>query len=342
MACGLSVFTLNVNGLCSKRRRKSVFNFLKQNRYDIIFLQETGITKHVSDEWEREWKNGFIYHENTSRSMGQIILFSERCNNDITVISSSKRFLAAKLTVCNKPTVVINIYAPNGDNDKEDFFQEILNKIKDIDCDNIILGGDFNCVLDNDKDIVTGQKHKPATVRKFNDLIDRCDLYDTWRLFNSETKEYTWSRRHGQDLVSRRLDYLFVSNDVFNHVTESKIISVPFTDHRGCIIKVQENDIVRGKGYWKFNNALLNDNEYVTTTKAFINGYEGEEADDQMNFEMLKIKIKERTICYSKSKNKNNRLERQTLYTELNNLDKYISDRPNDIEAQKKERKNKN
>ena len=144
MTSGLSVFsvfTLNVNGICSKLRRKRVFNFLKQNRYDIIFLQETGITDNVSVEWEREWKNGFIYHENTSRSLGQIILFSERCSNDITIISSSKRYLAVKLTVCNKPTVVINIYAPNGDSDKEDFFDEILNKIKDIDCDNIILGG---------------------------------------------------------------------------------------------------------------------------------------------------------------------------------------------------------
>ena len=336
MACGLSVFTLNVNGLCAKLRRKRVYNFLKQNRYDIIFLQETGITDNVSAEWEREWKNGFIYHENTSRSMGQIILFSERCSNDITIISSSKRFLAVKLTVCNKPTVVINIYAPNGDIDKENFFDEILNKIKDIDCDNIILGGDFNCVLDNNKDIITGQGHKPETVRKFNDLIDRCDLYDTWRLFNPETKEYTWSRHQRQDVVSRRLDYLFVSNEVLNHVTESNIVSVPFSDHRGCVIKIKENEIVRGKGFWKFNNALLNDNEYVTSTKAFINNYTGEEVDDQLNFEMLKIKIKELTISYCQNKNKYKKLERQLLYTELNNLDKYISERPYDTQAKEK------
>ena len=339
MASGLSVFsvfTLNVNGICSKLRRKRVFNFLKQNRYDIIFLQETGITDNVSVEWEREWKNGFIYHENTSRSLGQIILFSERCSNDITIISSSKRYLAVKLTVCNKPTVVINIYAPNGDSDKEDFFDEILNKIKDIDCDNIILGGDFNCVLDNNKDIITGQRHKPETVRKFNDLIDRCDLYDTWRLFNPETKEYTWSRHQGQGVVSRRLDYLFVSNDVFNHVTESNIVSVPFSDHRGCVIKIQENKIVKGRGYWKFNNALLNDNEYATKIKAFINDYNGEAYDDQANFEMLKIKLKELTISYCQNKNKNRKIEREALYTELNNLDRYISDRPNDTEAQEK------
>ena len=83
MANGLSVFTLNVNGLCSRSKRKRAFRFLKQKRYDIIFLQETGITKDASDEWMREWKNGFIYHENTTRSLGQVILFSDKCNNDI-------------------------------------------------------------------------------------------------------------------------------------------------------------------------------------------------------------------------------------------------------------------
>ena len=103
-----------------------MFNFLKQKRYDVIFLQETGITKQTSDEWMREWKNGFIYHDNTTRSCGQVILFSNKCSNDISVIASSKRFLAAKLTIRNKPTVVINTYAPNDDNDKEIFFEEIL------------------------------------------------------------------------------------------------------------------------------------------------------------------------------------------------------------------------
>ena len=336
MASGLSVFTLNVNGICTKSKRKRVFNFLKQKRYDVIFLQETGITKQISDEWMREWKNGFIYHENTTRSCGQVILFSNKCSNDISVIASSKRFLAAKLTIRNKPTVVINTYAPNDDNDKEIFFEEILNKVKDIDCEDIIIGGDFNCVLDNDKDIITGRKHNQNTVNKFNDLIDRCDLYDTWRFFNPENNEYTWSGRLANGVVSRRLDYIFVSNSIFDHVTESAIVSVPFSDHRGCLIKVQENNIVRGKGYWKFNNALLSDSEYIKDTKEFINNYQGEENDEQLNFELLKVKIKERTINYCKIKNRHRKSDSQLLYSELNDIDNYLSKNPGDVNAQRK------
>merc|ERR1711879_598740 len=98
----------------------------------------------------------------------------------------------------------------------------------------------------------------------------------------------------------------------------------------------QENDIVRGKGYWKFNNALLEDHEYVNTTKAFINEYRGDEKDNQLNWEMLKIKIKELTIRYCRSKNKDKKSEHISLFSELNDIDKYISANPRDLNAHEK------
>ena len=51
---------------------------------------------------------------------------------------------------------------------------------------------------------------------------------------------------------------------------------------------------------------------------------------------MLKVKIKELTISYCKAKNRNKKTNHEALYTELNNLDIYISNNPNDINAQEK------
>ena len=85
------------------------------------------------------------------------------------------------------------------------FFDELACAIKDINVDYIFLCGDFNCVLKHDLDIISGEKHIERVVLKFNDLLSDCDLYDTWRLFHPEGKEYTWCKRN--PFVARRLDY---------------------------------------------------------------------------------------------------------------------------------------
>ena len=56
MACSnITMFYVNVQGLRSKRKRQSLFTFLKEKRYDVICLQETYITKTVSEDWKKEW-----------------------------------------------------------------------------------------------------------------------------------------------------------------------------------------------------------------------------------------------------------------------------------------------
>ena len=330
----IGIFSLNVRGLRAKSKRKSVFTYLKQKKFDIICLQETHITNNVSEEWKREWKSGFIYHEGTPHSLGQIILFSEKCSEDSSVIISTERILAVKTIIKNKPTIVVNIYAPQGKTDKESLYNEITSKIVDINHEDIILCGDFNCVMDNKKDIVAGEIHNEETVESLNNMINTCDLYDTWRLFNENTKEYTWSRK--KDFVARRLDYIFVSNSTLSMVTESTIHSVPFSDHRGCLIRIQDCEIIRGKGYWKFNNSLLEDQKYVNQMNTFIEEFNEEGLDAQLSWELLKIRIKEFTIDFCKNKNQNKKNKTAKLYNELNNVDMYLSNNPNSVDAQNK------
>ena len=62
--------------------------------------------------------------------------------------------------------------------------------------EDIVLCGDFNCVLNNDSDISSGENDAQGTVTKFNDVLNECNLFDTWRLFNPDIKEYTWSKRN--------------------------------------------------------------------------------------------------------------------------------------------------
>ena len=58
--------------------------------------------------------------------------------------------------------------------------------------DDIVLCGDFNCVLNNDSDIISDENHAQGTVTKFNDVLNECNLFDTWRLTQ------TLRNTHGQ------------------------------------------------------------------------------------------------------------------------------------------------
>ena len=67
--------------------------------------------------------------------------------------------------------------------------------------------------MNNDSNIISGENHARGTVTKFNDVLNECNLFDTWRLYNPDIKEYTWSKRN--PFVVRRLDYILTSSTFF-------------------------------------------------------------------------------------------------------------------------------
>ena len=49
---------------------------------------------------------------------------------------------------------------------------------------------DFNCVLDKERDIVSGDQHNARDVNQLNDFVLKSELNDAWRLFSAEQKAY--------------------------------------------------------------------------------------------------------------------------------------------------------
>ena len=64
--------------------------------------------------------------------------------------------------------------------------------------------------------------------------------------------------------MAKRLDFVLLTEEFFDKTIECNIVSVPFSDHRSCSVVVKISDIIRGLGYWKFNNSLLNYLNFVT------------------------------------------------------------------------------
>ena len=68
------VLSVNVKGLNDKRVRSAVFTWIRKEKADIAFLQETFVTAAVEPTWRSEWGGVMKSSLGTNHSRGTIIL----------------------------------------------------------------------------------------------------------------------------------------------------------------------------------------------------------------------------------------------------------------------------
>ena len=56
------MLSLNVRGIRSPKKRKALFMWLNERKYDIVFLQETYSTLEVENIWKHNGKVSFSFH----------------------------------------------------------------------------------------------------------------------------------------------------------------------------------------------------------------------------------------------------------------------------------------
>lgn len=87
-----------------------------------------------------------------------------------------------------------NIYATNEDDPT--FFKQVFDHLHDFACEEIILGGDFNLVLDVKEDKKSGL---PRTYQNaliiINQNCKELNLNDIWRMLNADKDRYTCCRK---------------------------------------------------------------------------------------------------------------------------------------------------
>ena len=108
---------------------------------------------------------------------------------------------------------------------------------------------------------------------------------------------------------------MFVNDSMFDKISECDIIPVSNTDHRAVTMTMSIGVLKRGPGYWKFNQSLLKDEEYVNIiTNKIINCKLALEAfPAQVKWDYCKSQIKECSIRYSKQK----ALKRKNAMTDI-------------------------
>ena len=317
----LSVTSLNCRGLNKQSKRKHIFEICQ--KYDISLLQETYITHEKIDVWKNDWPGDIFYFPGSNNSKGLMTLINVNCIfSNFEVFFKNDRILALQCTFEGDYYYFINIYGASSHEKKEklNFMNDLYRVTTRINSSNVFIGGDFNVVMDNDIDIISGKKHDAQCVDAFKTWSFKMNLTDTWRNFNGESKDFTWSRFN--PFCARRLDYIFISSDIFHFVSNVKHIHIASSDHKMVSIVFQKDEEERGKGYWKINNALLQDPNYLEFMNNKIDNFLSIPYDNStQHFELLKAMVKSETIIFCSNKQK----QEQNKVTQLNNLIKHLN-----------------
>lgn len=104
------------------------------------------------DLWTTKWGYTDFFSSFSSTKAGVGILFNNNFELQImkNYIYLSGLYIICELMANRKLLTLVNVYSPNDDD--PNFFKTLADRMEDFQKDEIIIGGDFNTVLDVQKD----------------------------------------------------------------------------------------------------------------------------------------------------------------------------------------------
>jgi len=339
----VKIISMNCHGLADKRKRFDVLNYLKAKDAMIYCLQDTHLVKDFDYSIEMEWSRHCLFSYLNSQSRGVTILFNNKFDYTIHDVKtdSNGNYVVIDITFNDKRFTLCSIYGPN--NDSPDFYYNIKKIIQSYGNANYILCGDWNMVIDPKLDTYNYLHINNPKARKvmLEIIKDDLGLIDPWRSYNENVKRFTW--RQPNPLKQSRLDFFLVSEELMNFIENSEILPGYRSDHSITTINFVFNDLKKGKSFWKFNNSLLKDINYInvvkTKIKEVINQYVATphnpdtidqihrrdlnfQIGDQLFLDVLLLEIRGITISFSSFKKKENHQNELKLQSEIQALER--------------------
>ena len=312
---GMKFVSLNARGLRDRGKQCKIWRFMKFHKADVAMIQEAHVCEKDAFIWSNEWGNKCIFAYGDSNTRGVGILLSKRIAGKIQeiVCDIHGHYLLAKVILNEYTYTICNIYAPN--EDSPDYFNEIFEKIKNLDSIFTVIGGDFNVALNPLLDHSNPVWHNVNTWNCIKDWIESENWCDIWRFQHQEEKRFTWVKTR-PNICWSRIDYWLVSANLVNSTIGTDILPCVHSDHSAIELSIATVEEERGPGYWKFNDTLLNDEDFITEvhnlTSGIVRAYDYICPMDL--WEMIKCELIALCKDYAKRTNYNENCERFDLY----------------------------
>ena len=146
------------------------------------------------------------------------------------------------------------------------YSEEVFKRLTAWNPHHAIYTGDWNIALGPAIDTLNYQSHvNPRARSQLIDKISELGLIDVFRMFYPNDRKYTWKQWGSQKFG--RLDYFLISNSLLPFVKKTEILPRCFSDHNPITLDIDFSRFTRGRGFWKMNNSLLYDTDYVDLIK---------------------------------------------------------------------------
>ena len=185
-------------------------------------LQKSHSISKCQRVWRNEWGGKFFFHHGSSNSRGVAILFQPRTDYKVCDVfrSGTGKIVNLKIEINQMKIVISNIYAPN--QDCPQFFNTAFDSIQGVECENIILGGDFNLALDMEKDKKGISYNNTQALDSSSQNMQNFTMVDVRRIKNPEKFCFTWKRCTPRAFA--RLDYFLMPVGMLGYLNEIEIL----------------------------------------------------------------------------------------------------------------------
>lgn len=337
MTSTVKIVSYNVNGINHVIKRKKILTQLKRLNCTIGLLQETHLNEEEHAKLKREWV-GQIFSASYEglKKRGVAILCHKSFGFVAEKVLRDKggRWIIVIGSIGGIVLTIMNIYAPNEDN--PGFFKELAQILAGNSKGIIILGGDFNCVLNRYMDkFPFEQKYQVLKSIALKNMLEELGLVDVWRVKNPKVRDYThFSRVHKSH---SRIDFFFVSKQEVHRVLDCHIEPQTISDH-GPVLMSLNIDLVKPLKLWRLNVSLLNSPEMIKFIKDelefFLDTNDSDLISPSILWDTAKAYLRGRIISFSSKIKKEREADQEKLYEQIRRLETAHKRTNNDMVSQ--------
>jgi hypothetical protein len=279
----LNIITLNVGGLNSIIKKQTFINFIQSAKVDFFLIQETNQSKNIENTSFLPLSNFHIYSTPCNhRGSGNIIGIKKNLsiNEIIHIIIDDGYAHVVEFFNNDKLYLIINIYIPHN-NIMAKKILENINKYLNEKCYNgnpvVIIGGDFNCTLNQKIDRQGSVEYHFETINALKRVINNHHLTDIFRYKYPTAIEFSRVIIKDQLYTASRIDKFYTSfllKDSIETITH-KYIGI--SDHKAVCLNLRVN--IKCTPHWIFDNNLLKFNKFKLYLSNLIYQWKNQKQD---------------------------------------------------------------
>ena len=280
----IKIIAFNIDGFKNDEKRKTIQTICKG--YSIVILTETHAEsvswktkwdKETKYQWESYWSIGQSHKKGVTILINKTLADTLSINLHDTCKNGTYVWMKIKKLVPDHQEInIVGIYAPHKDIEKDKWWKQMNQKIKEQHTPTI-LAGDFNFVTDTKLDKIGGTPNKIDKGSKYQKELETLHNFtDIWRQQHPGEKAVTWVSHDAlnstksketvnitkKKLVGKRLDRFLITKNLVTLTTDSEVVSTEISDHDAISITVVTNTPKHGRGIWRLNNQLHENTEF--------------------------------------------------------------------------------